>query len=117
MHKIHKLCLFGTLFLKNEKSLPLLVGQNSQKFKPSNIEEPVLSKFDSIRFFWYEFDSNYYISILKIFHSTEKKIFKICSKLDQPKNHFSTESSNILRTQIGFFFVNSSHLGSCFNAP
>ena len=49
MHKIHKLCLFGTLFLENEKSLPLLLGQNSQKFKPSNLEEPVLSKFDSIR--------------------------------------------------------------------
>lgn len=117
MHKIHKLCLFGTLFLKNEKSLPLLVGQNSQKFKPSNLEEPVLSKFDSIRFSGTSLTTTACISILEIFPSTEKKIFKICSKLDQPKNHFSTESSNILRTQIGFFFVNSSHLGSCFNAP
>ena len=64
-------------------------------------------------------DQNYVcISILEIYFTKLKKIFKICLKSDQPKNHFSSkESSNILRTQSVCFFANFFHLGSCFNAP
>ena len=76
MHKIHKLCLFGTLFLKNEKSLPLLVGQNSQKFKPSKLEEPVPSKYDSIRFSGTSLTTTACISILKSFTQLKKKYLK-----------------------------------------
>ena len=76
MHKIHKLCLFGTLFLKNEKSLPLLVGQNSQKFKPSNLEEPVLSKFDSIRFSGTSLTATTIFQFWKSFTQLKKKYLK-----------------------------------------